>query len=60
MKNFEIQCIVYDKNNPSDLLDTIVDIFLHTVIRAENEEIAMLILSNSYNIKEIILIQEIL
>lgn len=60
MKNFEIQCIVYDKNNPSDPLDAVIDISLNTVIQAENEEIAMLILSNFYSIKETISIQEIL
>jgi hypothetical protein len=60
MKTFEINCIINDKENPSDIQENIVDISLITIIQAEDLTLAIEQLSVLYQLKEIISIQEIL
>ena len=60
MKTFEINCIINDKENPSDIQENIVDISLITIIQAEDSTLAIEQLSVLYQLKEIISIQEIL
>jgi|LakMenEpi03Aug12_release.lakeMendotaPanAssembly.Ray.scaffolds.fasta_scaffold874562_2 hypothetical protein len=60
MKTFEISCIIYDKLTPSNELDEIVELSLVTSIASESQESALEILQNSFHVKEIISILEIL
>jgi hypothetical protein len=60
MKTFEINCIINDKENPSDIQENIVDISLITIIQAEDLNSAIEQLSVLYQLKEIISISEIL
>lgn len=60
MKTFEINCIINDKLNPSNIQEDIVDISLITIIQAEDLNSAIEQLSASYQLKEIINIQEII
>ncbi len=60
MKNFEISCIIYDKSTPSNEGDEVVELSLVTSIVSESQESALEILQNSFHVKEIINIQEIL
>ena len=60
MKTFEISCIIYDKSTPSNELDEVVELSLVTSIASESQESALEILQNSFHVKEIISILEIL
>ena len=60
MRVFEINCIIYDKTDPSNEIEDIVDMNLHTVIEAEDESSAIDQINNLYRLKEIISILEIL
>jgi hypothetical protein len=60
MKTFEINCIINDKENPSDIQEDVVNISLITIIQAEDLALTIEQLSVSYQLKEIISIQEIL
>ena len=60
MKTFEINCIINDKENPSDIQEDVVNISLITIIQAEDLALAIEQLSISYQLKEIISILEIL
>jgi hypothetical protein len=60
MRVFEINCIIYDKMDPSNEIEDIVDINLHTIIEAEDEVSAIDQINNLYRLKEIISILEIL
>lgn len=60
MRVFEINCIIYDKTDPSNEIEDVVDINLHTSIEAEDESSAIGQINNLYRLKEIISISEIL
>ena len=60
MRVFEINCIIYDKTDPSNEIEDVVDINLHTSIEAEDESSAIDQINNLYRLKEIISILEIL
>jgi hypothetical protein len=60
MRVFEINCIIYDKMDPSNEIEDIVDINLHTIVEAEDEASAIDQINNLYRLKEIISILEIL
>jgi hypothetical protein len=60
MKVFEINCIIYDKMDPSNEIEDILDINLHTIIEAEDEASAINQINNLYRLKEIISILETL
>jgi hypothetical protein len=60
MRVFEINCIIYDKMDPSNEIEDIVDINLHTIIEAEDEASAIDQINNLYRLKEIISILETL
>jgi hypothetical protein len=60
MKTFQINCIIYDKVNPSLENTEVVEIELHTVIASESLESALDTIPLLYNIKKIIDTQEIL
>lgn len=60
MRVFEINCIIYDKTDPSNEIEDVVDINLHTSIEAEDESSAIDQINNLYRLKEIISISEIL
>jgi hypothetical protein len=60
MRVFEINCIIYDKMDPSNEIEDIVNINLHTVIEAEDEASAIDQINNLYRLKEIISILETL
>ena len=60
MRVFEISCIIYDKKDPSNEIEDVVDINLHTVIEANDEASAIDQINNLYRVKEIISILEIL
>ena len=60
MRVFEINCVIYDKTDPSNEIEDIVDINLHTNIEAEDESSAIDQINNLYRLKEIISISEIL
>ena len=60
MRVFEINCVIYDKTDPSNEIEDIVDINLHTNIEAEDESSAIDQINNLYRLKEIISILEIL
>ena len=59
MKNYTIYCVILDKLNPgSD--EPVQNIDLYTNIEASDEDEAVSILENTYNIQEIKHIEEIL
>ena len=60
MRVFEINCVIYDKIDPSNEMEDIVNINLHTNIEAEDESSAIDQINNLYRLKEIISILEIL
>lgn len=60
MRVFEINCIIYDKTDPSNEIEDVVDINLHTSIEAEDESSAIDQINNLYRLKEIISILEML
>lgn len=60
MKNFEINCKIKDKENPSNMEENIININLITTIQAEDAQSAIQQLSTIYQLIEIISIQEIL
>ena len=60
MRVFEINCVIYDKTDPSNEIEDIVGINLHTVIEADDEASAIDQINNLYRLKEIISILEIL
>jgi hypothetical protein len=61
MKNYEINCVIYDKIDPGTINDNpVVEISLFTTLQAESLESAIDTLQLLYNIKEIIDIQEII
>ena len=60
MRVFEINCIIYDKMDPSNEIEDILDINLHTIIEAEDEASAINQINNLYRLKEIISILETL
>lgn len=60
MRVFEINCIIYDKTDPSNEIEDVVDINLHTIIEAEDESFAIDQINNLYRLKEIISISETL
>jgi hypothetical protein len=60
MRVFEINCIIYDKIDPYNEIENILDINLRTTMEAEDEISATEQINNLYRIKEIISILEIL
>jgi hypothetical protein len=60
MRVFEINCIIYDKMDPSNEIEDIVDINLHTIVEAEDEASTINQINSLYRIKEIISILETL
>ena len=60
MKTFEIMCIIFDKQDPSNENDQIAEIILNTIIHAESIDLVPDMIHQLYRVKEIISIQEIL